>query len=136
MTKTRAQEDMERAAEAVTAVKNDMPPEVHKIYGSLCHSFPIMIRRCGLCQAVAFSAAKAQAKDSHRQSAHRLLLSHVGTVIGADTNADEKEVLRYVQSVDASQYIFYTRRLMAAWIYYKRFAASVLKVENAANDEE
>lgn len=135
MTKTRAQEDMERAAEAVIAV-SEQPTEVHTIYGSLCHSFPIMVRTCGLCQAVAFSAAKAQAADSHRQTAHRLLLNHVGAVIGAGANADANTVLRYIQSVDASQYIFYTRRLMAAWIYYKRFAVSVLSVENAAKEEE
>ena len=135
MTQTRAQKDMRRAADDVTAVSRQAP-EVQKIYGSLCHSFPIMVRTCGLCQAVAFSAAKAQAPDPNRHIAHRLLLAHVGQLISVGENADENGVLRSIQSAEASDYVFFTRRLMAAWIYYKRFAVSILNVENAVSEEQ
>lgn len=131
----RAQEDMKRAATAVQAV-GAQPPKVGEIYGSLCHSFPVMVRTCGLCQAAAFSAAKLEARDEPRQIAHRLLLEHIGDILGLPQGTNARAVVRHIQEADAEGYMYATRRILMAWIYYKRFAESILRVANAAADQK
>jgi CRISPR-associated protein Cmr5 len=128
--KTRAQQDMELAARLVQDVRSQ-DKETQQIYGGLCHSFPVMVRTCGLCQALAFSQAKACEGKDAREKAHRLLLEHVQKVLAL--NGD---VLQVVREASASQYMLYTRRVLTAWVYFKRFAESVLEVKSAASVEE
>jgi len=99
---------------------------VRDIYGGLCHSFPVMVRTCGLCQALAFSKAKAGEGKDDRQKAHALLLKHVQKVLNV-----RGDLLDAVRNAPASQYMLYTRRILTAWIYFKRFAESILKVSSA-----
>ena len=128
--KTRAQQDMELAARLVQEVRSQ-DRETQQIYGGLCHSFPVMVRTCGLCQALAFSQAKAGDGQDAREKAHRLLLQHVQKVLSL--NGD---VLQVVREASASQYMLYTRRVLSAWVYFKRFAESILEVKSAASAEE
>lgn len=120
---TKAQQDL-ILAERLVSVVDARNQEVKRIYGNLCHSFPVMVRTCGLCQAVAFSADKA-ANDTDRATAHRLLLEHIGTLLGADNN----EPLATLRTANAVEYMLHTRRVLAAWIYFKRFAVSILQIE-------
>lgn len=126
--KTRAQQDMELAAKLVQEVA-DLDKETYKetqqIYGGLCHSFPVMVRTCGLCQAIAFSQAKAGGGDGSRERAHQLILQHVQEVLGV-----QGDLLRALREASASDYMLYTRRILSAWVYFKRFAESVLKVSS------
>ncbi|HXG24883.1 MAG TPA: type III-B CRISPR module-associated protein Cmr5 [Chthonomonadales bacterium] len=115
--KTRAQEDMKKAAERVAEVKGK---EWADRYGALCHSFPIMVRTCGLCQAVAFSEAKAK-DDNHRAEAHRRILSDVKAITG--------KTPEQIAALPVVDYMLQTRRLLSAWIYYKRFAESILNAK-------
>lgn len=134
--KTRAQTDMEMAYDLVNEV-TQKPEEVKKIYGGLCHSFPIMVRTCGLCQAIAFSKDKATS-DGDLGQAHSLLLKHVVTLIDPQVpliNLQSDSLLKNILDADSRQYMFYTRRILSAWIYFKRFAVSVLKVESAHGEE-
>ncbi|WP_233498275.1 type III-B CRISPR module-associated protein Cmr5 [Meiothermus sp. QL-1] len=124
---TRAQEDMKNALKLVSSLEVEHE-EVKNIYGSLCHSFPILVRQSGLCQALAFSAEKARKEDS-RGRAHRLLLEHVAQILGV------RDPLQAVQQADAIGYMHYTRRVLSAWVYFKRFAASVLGVHTGGRDE-
>jgi len=128
--KTRAQQDMDLAARLVQEVRSQ-DRETQQIYGGLCHSFPVMVRTCGLCQALAFSQAKAGDGQDAREKAHRLLLQHVQKVLAL--NGD---VLPAVREASASQYMLYTRRVLSAWVYFKRFAESILEVKSAASAEE
>jgi CRISPR-associated protein Cmr5 len=128
--KTRAQQDMELAARLVQDVRSQ-DKETQQIYGGLCHSFPVMVRTCGLCQALAFSQAKAGDGQDAREKAHRLLLQHVQKVLAL--NGD---VLQVVREASATQYMLYTRRVLSAWVYFKRFAESILEVKSAASVEE
>ncbi len=129
--KTRAQEDMELAARLVQEVAEKEDRETQQIYGGLCHSFPVMVRTCGLCQALAFSRAKAGDGKDAREKAHRLLLQHVQQVLAL--NGD---VLPAVREASASEYMLHTRRILSAWVYFKRFAESILEVKSAAAGEE
>ncbi|GIV16455.1 MAG: hypothetical protein KatS3mg022_1890 [Armatimonadota bacterium] len=126
--KTRAQQDMELAAKLVQEVA-DLDKETYKetqqIYGSLCHSFPVMVRTCGLCQAIAFSQAKAGEGKDAREKAHELLLKHVRKVLGV-----QGDLLQVLREASASDYMLYTRRVLSAWVYFKRFAESILKVSS------
>lgn len=126
--KTRAQQDMELAAQLVQAVSSH-DKETQQIYGGLCHSFPVLVRTCGLCQAIAFSKAKAGEGKESREKAHRLLLEHVAAILGV-----QSDLLQAVRNASASDYMLYTRRVLSAWVYFKRFAESILKVSSAAQE--
>ena len=128
-TRTRAQEDMALACTLVGEVEKD--ENVRRIYGGLCHSFPVLVRTCGLCQAVAFSEAKKSSSDDARAKAHRLLLEHTGKILKI-----EQDIGSAIRKAETADYIHYTRRLLASWIYFKRFAVSILKVDSSASAKE
>lgn len=134
---TRSQELMKLAEVRVREVEQT-PKDVQKIYGALCHAFPVMVRTCGLCQAVAFSLAKAapaagKDKDPNdRQKAHELLLKHVAEVLGVHRD----QLAKRVQELDTVEYMLATRRILEAWLFFKRFAVSILKVEDARAAQE
>lgn len=137
--KTRAQDDLILAEKLISEVEKQYAMEddkVRKTYGSLCHSFPVMVRTAGLCQAVAFSQAKAQADDERIKKAHTLLLQHVREVLSnIEPSVGQNGLLSAIRNANATTYMLYTRRLLAAWIYFKRFAESILKVK-AGEDQE
>ncbi|MCW5933530.1 MAG: type III-B CRISPR module-associated protein Cmr5 [Fimbriimonadia bacterium] len=126
--KTRAQIDMEKAHRLVTEVSG-RGAEVKKIYGGVCHSFPVMVRTCGLCQAIAFSQDKATS-EGDRGQAHSLLLKHVAALIGLQPDS----LLQNILNANAKEYMFYTRRILSAWIYFKRFAVSILDVDSGQGE--
>lgn len=128
--KTRAQRDMELALNCVREVTGKQE-KVREIYGGLCHSFPVMVRTCGLCQAVAFSEDKRQSNDSNRAEAHQLLLNHVERIL----ELPPQSLLNKILAADAATYLLYTRRVLNAWVYFKRFAVSILKVESGGESE-
>lgn len=128
MLQTRSQKDLQRALELVSSLER-ADPELKRIYGGLCHSFPVMVMQSGLCQAVAFSADKASAEGARAQ-AHKKLLEHVGAILEL-----EGDLLGHLQSVSALTYMHHTRRVLEAWVYFKRFAVSVLKVQAGEQDE-
>ncbi len=128
--KTRAQQDMELAAKLVQEVSSH-DKRTQQTYGGLCHSFPVMVRTCGLCQAVAFSKAKAGEGKEPGENAHSLLLKHVAEILSV-----QGDLLQAVRDASASDYMLYTRRILSAWVYFKRFAESILKVSSAAGAED
>jgi len=101
--------------------------QVRKIYGGLCHEFPVMVRTCGLCQAVAFSLDKAGKNEKDREKAHELLLVHVAQVLGVQRGG----LAGHIQGLDTTQYMLATRMVVSAWLFFKRFAVSILKVKTA-----
>lgn len=151
-----------RHVQDVHAAIHPNQPQTKKtadIYGGLCHSFPILVRADGLCQAVAFAVAKAgptnpanpanppgqqaapggagaNAQGQHtddteraRAQAYRLLLRHVGEVLELGQNQPPLTVLEAVRDAPLLSYAHQTRTILAAWVYYKRFAESVLDVK-------
>jgi len=135
--KTRAQKDLILADKLVTEVAQK-DGSVQKIYGGLCHSFPVLVRTCGLCQALAFSEAKSKAgEDAGRKEAHALLLRHVAGILGMQEAAtNESPALEAVRDAGVTEYMLQTRRVLSAWIYFKRFAESRLKVASAQDSQE
>ena len=128
----RSQQDLKLAAECVS--KLEPKSKVADIYGGLCHEFPVFVRNAGLCQALAFHCDKAtsdKTEKSDRAQAHDKLLEHVAKVLEVDKNA----LLSTIQNAETREYFFYTRRILAAWVFFKRFAVSILKVETGAAEE-
>ncbi len=130
MIQTRSQTDLLFAEKCVTEVENRNKPEMAKIYGGLCHNFPILVRTCGLCQAVAFALSKSAKTDSRGQ-AYKLLLDHVGLLL-----SEKDSILTRVRDSDVTMYLQDTRRVLEAWIYFKRFAVSILNVEQGTEDKD
>ncbi len=118
---TRSQELMKLAERLVRAV-DGQPESVKKTYGSLCHEFPVMVRTCGLCQAVAFSLDKAESNQ-----AHSLLLDHLAAVMGIQ----REQLAQTIENMNTTQYMLATRKVVSAWLFFKRFAVSILKVKGA-----
>ncbi|BCW95549.1 MAG: type III-B CRISPR module-associated protein Cmr5 [Fimbriimonadales bacterium] len=134
--KTYSQQAMEQALKLVQEV-SDKDDTVKRIYGGLCHKFPVLVRTCGLCQAIAFCADKAQSDEKARTQAYQHLLQHVGKILGIETDgrggADDP-LLKAILNADALPYMLYTRRVLQAWVYFKRFAVSVLGVKSGGDE--
>ena len=136
MIRALSQADMELAHQCIQEVETRFPndPQGRKVYGGLCHSFPILVRTCGLCQALAFHEDKATEASKPRGQAHGLLLDHIARLLGIE---GRQALLRHVREDSGiTDYMRDTRRVLAAWIYWKRFAVSILKVKDARDAED
>jgi CRISPR-associated protein Cmr5 len=120
---TRGQRMLVLAEKLVTEVE-EKPEDVRSRYGNLCHGFPVLVRTAGLCQALAFSKDKSTG-DGPLARAHGLILAHVAQVLEV-TDGDPLSAVRTAGTLD---YMLKTRQVLDAWIYFKRFAVSILKVE-------
>lgn len=124
--RTRQQSNMALALEHMLQVK-DTPNA--KVYGQLCLKLPVLVQTNGLCQTLAFLEDKG-AKDAN--GPHQTLLLHIAEVLDVERPA----LLNDVRDAPLMTYIFYSRRIMQAWVFYKRFSASILGVENTDEGEE
>jgi len=107
-----------------------------KTYGSLCHNFPLMVLKSGLSQAVAFVWVKAKANQENPQAK---FLEHLAELVEFTPADNHAEFQKHINELELMEYQRYTRKILAASIWYKRFAESILDVkagEDAPNDEE
>ncbi|MCA9945798.1 MAG: type III-B CRISPR module-associated protein Cmr5 [Anaerolineales bacterium] len=100
-----------------------------KKYGTMAHKLPILIRTAGLAQALAF----VQARGSEAQ--HKLL-DHLAQTINIQGISDKDGLTKASREAALSQYIFLTRRVMDALVWYKRFTESILRVTARDADDE
>lgn len=131
---TRQQRDLTRAFDHISTLHaEEQDKKVRDLYGSLCHGFPILVRTNGLCQTLAFFDDKRRAgkeqrqadADNHRRIAYNAIWAHIADVLGVK---DEAKLLDHVRKAPVAEYLRDTHRIMEAWVYYKRFAASILGV--------
>lgn len=104
----------------------DRPAEYRSKYGSMAHKLPVLIRSAGLAQALAF--VEARGEDPHRD-----LLEHLAKVTG---QASKDTLLRRSREAELGEYMRLTQAVLAALVWYKRFAQSVLEVESAGEETE
>jgi CRISPR-associated protein Cmr5 len=90
-----------------------------KMYGSMAHKLPILVRTAGLTQALAFA-------DSRGREAHHELLEHLAQVV-VGNNLDN--YLEKSRESELQDYIYLSRRTLLALNWFKRFAQSVLEVD-------
>ncbi|MER3480108.1 MAG: type III-B CRISPR module-associated protein Cmr5 [Meiothermus sp.] len=132
---TRAQRDLGLALELVLAVEQAHPdpsPQSTKgRYQALCQNFPVMVRTMGLAQALAFAEAK-KGEEKGLPQAYGLLLEHVARVLELPPG----QLLNTVKTDHAGQYMHRTRRVLEAWVFFKRMAESQLEVQKEGKDAQ
>ncbi len=95
-----------------------------KKYGGLAHKLPVLIRTAGLAQALAFVNARGE-------DAGKRLLQHLAEALDL---ANQDTLLKRAREDDLNKYIYLTQQALAALLWYKRFAQSVLDVDAATQD--
>ena len=106
--------------EQVTKIKRKYAEgEQYKKYGAISHKLPILIHTAGLIQALAFV-------ESRGQDIQKLLLADLNATLGLN---DSPTLLERVRSAELGEYMRLTQQIMAALLWYKRFAQSVLDVD-------
>ena len=91
-------------------------------YGSMAHKLPVLIRSAGLAQALAFVEARGKVE-------HRDLLDHLAKVVLKKDDVDGAKLAEQSRATKLSEYMRLTHEVMAALVWYKRFAQSVLHVD-------
>lgn len=91
-----------------------------KQYGSMAHQLPVLVRTAGLAQALTF----IEARDNKM---HKELLDHLAKVVGKPAG---KELAEAARKENLPAYMRLTQQVMAALVWYKRFAQSVLGVKS------
>lgn len=101
-----------------------------KQYGSMAHKLPLLIRSAGLAQALAFVAVKGKTQKAYVQ-----LLDHLGQTLDQQNG---ETLVAQSRDVGLDEYMFLTQQALAALLWYKRFAQSVLDVEagEEADDDD
>ena|SRR2546426_9469562 len=92
-------------------------------YGAMAHKLPVLVRSAGLAQALAFVEARGRKE-------HQALLDHLAKVVLKGGSATgEGLAIRSRDTTNLSEYVYLTHEVMAALVWYKRFAQSVLDVD-------
>jgi|SRR5579863_4418136 len=91
----------------------------YKKYGAMAHKLPILIHTAGLVQALAFVEARGE-------KVQKRLLTDLKATIEPD---DSRTLLTHAQTTGLSEYMRLTQEIMAALLWYKRFAQSILGVD-------
>lgn len=112
-----------KALQNVKAYKDEHSAEAdRKKYGSMAHKLPILIHSAGLAQALAFIEARDVAP-------HKTLLDHVAQTLEMPGIENASQLADRSHRAPLSEYMLLTRRALAALLWYKRFAESVLDVK-------
>ncbi len=114
--------EQQRAATIYEQVKTQVLPMAEadrKHYGAMAHQLPILVRTAGLCQALEFV-------ESRDKAYLNLLLDHLAAAVGVRGRA---ELLNRSRTDDLEGYMWLTREVMAALVWHKRFAQSILHVK-------
>lgn len=116
--KTRNQEIAADVFSRVSAVESNK-----KQYGAMAHKLPVLIQSAGLAQALGFVDAKSKSESGRIL---RQLLEDLAQTLG---KANRVELLRDSREAALPEYLHLTHQSLAALLWYKRFAQSVLDVE-------
>ena len=115
--------DQKYAAEIFKQVKALEPhknEEWVKDYGRLANHLPVLVKKAGLAQALSFAEAKASQGDKQ-------LLQDLQTAIN-EIGRQSVNLMDRSRMAPLSEYLWLTQQVMTALHWYKRFAQSVLYV--------
>ncbi|HEX8565162.1 MAG TPA: type III-B CRISPR module-associated protein Cmr5 [Pyrinomonadaceae bacterium] len=105
-----------------------------KQYGAMSHKLPVLIKTAGLAQALGFVDAKSKS-DSGRILATLLedLAGTIGTI--NNTSLTKTDLLNQSRNAELPDYLRLSRQSIAALLWYKRFAQSVLGIEQGESED-
>jgi CRISPR-associated protein Cmr5 len=121
--------NQEIAADVFERVQKLEKNEKKKQYGSMAHKLPVLIQTAGLVQALSFVQAKSTSNSGRML---RTLLDDLAKTLEF-TNGDA--LVKESRNSELSKYIYLTKRSLAALLWYKRFAQSVLGVEAGESED-
>jgi CRISPR-associated protein Cmr5 len=122
--KTRDQRYAAVIYEQVVRLEPEKKEEWVKDYGRLANNLPVLVKRAGLAQALSFAA-----KDEKEKKGRRQLLDDLQEVIRKISGQEDVNLRQKSLTAELSEYLWLTQQVMAALHWYKRFAQSVLDVE-------
>jgi CRISPR-associated protein Cmr5 len=114
--------DQQYAASAYTqvlSIKVENEKSEYAKYGAMAHKLPLLIYTAGLVQALEFVHSRGNPLQQR-------LLTHLAMTTG---QSDTEALLATVRNASLSQYIRLTKQILAALLWYKRFAQSILEVD-------
>jgi CRISPR-associated protein Cmr5 len=94
-------------------------------YGSIAHKLPVLIRTAGLAQALEFV-------NTRKKSQQRILDDLALVVLKSDRR---QTLLERSRSASIDEYMRLTQETLQALLWFKRYAQSVLGVEDASAGE-
>jgi CRISPR-associated protein Cmr5 len=109
----------------VSDIKHNSPSKISR-YGAMAHQLPLLIRTAGLVQALTFVSGR---KD---EGLNQLLHDLAQTV--KQENAEK--LIATSRNAPLAQYMRLTQQTMAALLWYKRFAQSVLEIDSTQAMEQ
>lgn len=127
---TRNQKFAVAVYQKIENLQREFPDEsTRKKYGAMAHKLPVLIRTAGLAQALGFLQAKSSEAMNER------LLKDLASTLG---KADENELILHSRggaNQSLADYLRLTRDALAALLWFKRFAESVLDVKAGEQGE-
>lgn len=119
---TRDQQYAISALQHVNEYKDSSEKKEWNQYGGMAHRLPILIHTAGLAQALEF--VKSRGKDPHKQ-----LLKDLQETLKCD------DLLQEVREANLYDYMQLTYQVRQALLWYKRYAQSILDVDDASAGE-
>lgn len=131
---TRDQKYASDAFDRVKKIADTQKESFCKTYGSMAHKLPILIHVSGLAQALAFVASRKKEKEKE-SGPGRLLEDLSQTVLGKPVTELLKQSRGSNQDSSLREYMYLTEQVLAALLWYKRYAQAILNVELGEDDE-
>lgn len=124
---TREQRQADGVFKLVNTVKTQKDSAYARSYGSMAHKLPVLIRSAGLAQALAFVAARPDSQQPQKD-----LLGDLALVL---MYPDAQSLCVSSRQLPLGSYMRLTQEALAALLWFKRFAQSVLGVEGEDEGE-
>ena len=112
----------ERVTNVASRYENE--PIKRNRYGAIAHSLPLLIHTNGLAQAISFVAAMTSKPDMR---IYQDFLDDLAQTVGETTG---ERLQNLALTSDLGNYLRLTRDVLDALLWYKRFAQSILHVDN------
>lgn len=87
--------------------------------GILAHQLPILVRKAGLAQALAFA-------DARQGNEGQEFLNHLAAVVN---QKDRQTLLKFSREAHFQDYMYLTNEVVTALEWFKRFSVSILNVK-------
>lgn len=119
---TRDQRYATKVYEKVQVIRSEFP-ESYRKYGAMSHKLPILIHTAGLAQALAYVESRKVDTSKKEEDIYARFLKDLAETVGVT------ELSKQAREVELTHYMYLTEQVLAALLWYKRFAQSILNVD-------
>lgn len=112
--------------EQVLEIQGGTNGELKRQYRTMALKLPALVRSAGLVQALTFV-------DTRGDEGSRHLLNHLADALG---KADRNALLRESRELSLPGYMYLTQQVLAALLWHRRFAQSLLGATERAGGEQ